>query len=149
MSSQDRSTKTRRAPVSLAALLVGVVFLLVGVLGFVPGITTNFEDIEFAGHQSEAMLFGIFQVSILHNLVHLAFGVAGLIMARTVALSRLYLIGGGLIYAVLWIYGLVIDHDSAANFVPLNTAVDWLHFGLAVGMISLGLFMPRNIPQPY
>ncbi|GAB3110634.1 DUF4383 domain-containing protein [Streptomyces calidiresistens] len=134
---------------SLAALLVGVVFLVIGVLGFVPGITTNFEDIEFAGHRSEAMLFDLFQVSILHNLVHLAFGVAGLVMARTVPLSRIYLIGGGLVYIALWIYGMVIDHDSDANFVPLNTAVDWLHFGLGLGMISLGVFMPRRIPQPY
>ncbi|WP_412102917.1 DUF4383 domain-containing protein [Plantactinospora sp. KLBMP9567] len=40
---------------------------------------------------------------------------------------------------VLWLYGLVIGHDSPANFVPLNTADDWLHFGLGLGMIGLGL----------
>lgn len=51
---------------------------------------------------------------------------------------------GGVIYLVLWIYGLVIDHQSAANFVPLNTADNWLHLGLAVGMILLGLLVPRR-----
>jgi hypothetical protein len=40
---------------------------------------------------------------------------------------------------VLWVYGLVIDKQSAANFVPLNTPDDWLHFVLGVGMIGLGL----------
>ena len=49
-------------------------FLLVGILGFIPGITTGYDDLSFAGHHSEAELLGIFQVSVLHNLVHVAFG---------------------------------------------------------------------------
>jgi predicted transporter len=123
---------------SPAAMVVGVTFLLVGILGFVPGITTDYDDLTFAGHESGAELLGIFEVSVLHNLVHLAFGVVGLIAARTARTAGLYLLIGGLIYAVLWIYGLVIDKDSSANFVPLNTADDWLHFALAVAMIALG-----------
>jgi hypothetical protein len=43
------------------------------------------------------------------------------------------------IYLVLWLYGLLIDHGSDANFVPVNTADNWLHLGLGVGMIALGL----------
>ncbi|MBM7457664.1 hypothetical protein JOE26_000339 [Rhodococcus coprophilus] len=63
----------------------------------------------------------------------------------TIAGARAFLIGGGGIYAVLWIYGLLIDKDSAANFVPLNNADDWLHFVLAVAMIALGvLLVPRR-----
>lgn len=53
-----------------------------GVLGFIPGITTNYSQLTFAGHDSAALLLGIFQVSILHNIVHLLFGVAGIFMAR-------------------------------------------------------------------
>lgn len=45
-------------------------------------------------------------------------------------------------YAVLWLYGLLIDHDTGANFVPLNDADNWLHLGLAVGMVALGLLIP-------
>ncbi|GHD30261.1 hypothetical protein GCM10007147_31870 [Nocardiopsis kunsanensis] len=59
--------------------------------------------------------------------------------------ARIFLIGGGVIYLVLWLYGLVIDLDSAANFVPLNTADNWLHFVLGVGMIALGLLLPRGV----
>jgi Domain of unknown function (DUF4383) len=83
----DRTTTVRghRTNVQKAAAIVGVVFLLVGVLGFIPGITTNFGDLSFAGHNSDAKLFGLFQVSILHNIVHLLFGIAGLAMARTAA----------------------------------------------------------------
>lgn len=121
-----------------------VVFLLVGVLGFIPGVTTNYGDMQFAGHDSGAELLGVFQVSILHNIVHLLFGIAGLALARTVSGARAYLVGGGAVYAVLWLYGLVIDHDSGANFVPINGADNWLHLGLAAGMIALGLLIPAR-----
>lgn len=134
----------RASAVQKGSLVVGAVFLLVGILGFIPGITTDYGDMKFAGHESDAMLLGIFQVSILHNLVHLAFGVAGVLMARTASLARSFLVGGGVIYLVLWVYGLVIDHESSANFVPVNTADDWLHFGLGVGMIALGLLLSRG-----
>ena len=133
-----------RTPVQTAALAVGVVFLLVGLLGFVPGITTNYDTMTFAGHESGALLLGIFEVSILHNIVHLLFGVAGVAMARTVGAARSYLIGGGIIYLVLWLYGLVIDKDSSANFVPVNSADDWLHFVLGAGMIALGFLLTRR-----
>lgn len=126
------------------AKLVGIVFLLVGVLGFVPGITTNYGDMSFAGHNSGAELLGIFQVSILHNIVHLLFGVAGLALAKTADGARTFLIGGGVIYLVLWLYGLVIDKDGGANFVPLNAADNWLHLGLGAGMIALGVITSRG-----
>jgi hypothetical protein len=128
-----------RSSIQLAALAVGAVFLLVGVLGFIPGITTDYDSMTFAGHESDAKLLGVFQVSILHNVVHLLFGAVGITLARTVAGARAYLVGGGAVYLVLWLYGLFIDHDGAANFVPLNNADNWLHLLLGVGMIALGL----------
>jgi hypothetical protein len=131
-------------PVQKAALAVGAVFLAVGVLGFVPGITTNYDQLTFAGHHSDAALLGIFNVSVLHNLVHLAFGVAGIALARRFNSARSYLIGGGIVYLVIFIYGLVIDHDSSANFVPVNDADNWLHLGLAVAMIALGAALGRR-----
>lgn len=133
-----------RHPVRTAAQAVGAVFLLVGVLGFVPGVTYDLSEITFAGHRSGAELFGLFQVSVLHNLVHLAFGVAGFALARTVAGARTFLVGGGAIYLVLWLYGLVVSHDSPANFVPLNNADNWLHLFLGVGMIALGIVLTRG-----
>lgn len=135
---------TARTPVQTAALVVGVAFLLVGVLGFIPGITHNVDQLEFAGHHSDAMLLGVFEVSILHNIVHLLFGVAGVMLARTWAGARSYLVGGGAVYLVLWLYGLLVGHDSAANFVPLNTADNWLHLFLGLGMIALGFLLSRR-----
>jgi hypothetical protein len=133
------TTSMTGSKMQLAATVVAATFLLVGVAGFIPGITTDYDELQFAGHHSGALLLGIFQVSVLHNIVHLLFGVVGLALARTWKTARTYLIGGGAVYAVLWLYGLLVDHDHQANFVPLNNADDWLHLVLAVGMIGLGL----------
>jgi hypothetical protein len=140
----SRTEVAARTPVQKAALAVSAVFALVGVAGFIPGLTTNYDTMMFAGHESQAMLLGVFMVSVLHNLVHLAFGVVGFVMARTERGAYRYLVGGGVVYLLLWVYGLVIDHDSAANFVPLNTADNWLHLLLGIGMIGLGLALGRT-----
>jgi hypothetical protein len=148
MSQTDRTARSLTAtPVQTAATVVAVAFLAVGVLGFIPGVTTNYDTMMFGGHHSEAKLLGLFQVSILHNLVHLLFGIVGLALARTASGARNYLIGGGIVYLVLWIYGLVIDRTSAANFVPLNTADNWLHFVLGVAMIGLGIALSRSLSR--
>jgi hypothetical protein len=125
-------------------MAVGAVFLLVGILGFIPGITSDYSELEWAGHHSQAQLLGLFSVSVLHNVVHLAFGAAGVLAARTAASARAYLIGGGVVYLILWLYGLVVNPDSDANFVPLDTADNWLHFVLGAGMIALGVISARR-----
>lgn len=137
----------RRQPISMAAAVVGAVFLVVGVLGFIPGITTDYDGMTFAGPESTAMLFGVFQVSILHNIVHLLFGVAGLAMAARATAALAFLVGGGVIYLVLWLYGLIIEQNSDANFVPVNTADNWLHLVLGVGMVGVGLALRPSIER--
>ncbi len=137
------------SPLQLAATVVGASFLLSGILGFVPGVTTNYDDLTFAGHESGALLLGIFQVSILHNVVHLLFGVAGLAMARSWSGSRTFLLGGGVIYLGLWVLGLVVAGEaSSANFVPLNDADNWLHLGLGAAMLLLGVVLGRRVAGP-
>ncbi|NKY60762.1 DUF4383 domain-containing protein [Nocardia flavorosea] len=148
MSDRTSSTRIARSPVQLAAMAVGAVFLLAGVAGFIPGITTNYDSMEWAGHHSEAQLLGLFNVSILHNVVHLIFGVAGLAAGRSAVLARAYLLVGGVIYLLLWVYGLLVDETGDANFVPLDTADNWLHFGLGLGMVALGAILPRWVNTP-
>jgi hypothetical protein len=88
---------------------------------------------------------GVFQVSILHNIVHLLFGVAGIAMSRTATQARNYLVGGGVVYLILWLYGLLVPHESPANFVPVNGADNWLHLVLGLGMLGLGLVLARGV----
>jgi hypothetical protein len=122
-----------------AALLVASGFIVVGVLGFIPGATTDYGLLEWSGHHSGARLFGIFAISGLHNILHLVSGVVGFALARTYAASRAYFLGGGLVYLALWLHGLFTDESSSANLLPVNGADNALHFGLGIGMVLLGL----------
>ena len=130
-----------RTPVQNIARLVGIVFLLVGIAGFIPGVTTNlYEGLEFAGDDGTAELLGLFQVSVLHNIVHVLFGIAGLALAATASGARTYLIGGGAIYLVLFLLGIV----GGGDWIPVNDADNWLHLGLGVGMVALGYLTTRE-----
>jgi len=129
-----------RTPIQSVAALAGVVFIVVGILGFVPGVTTHYGDLSFAGHDSGAKLLGIFQVSVLHNLVHLLFGVVGLVLAKTAEGARTYLLGGGVVYLALWVLGVV----GGGDWIPANTADNWLHLGLGIGLIALGYVSGRS-----
>lgn len=132
------------------SVTMGTVFILVGIAGFIPGLTHSAEHLQAAGPGSEALLLGVFQVSVLHNIVHFGYGVWGLIAAVSAPASRIFLIIGGLIYLVLWIYGLIAVGNDQLNFVPFNEADNWLHLGLAIGMVALGAFMrsePRMRPR--
>ncbi|MBP2326203.1 hypothetical protein JOF56_006588 [Kibdelosporangium banguiense] len=129
--------RPRPHPGQQAAAGVGAVFLLLGLLGFTPGITSGLGQITVAGQGSGAMLLGVFLISVLHNVVHLAFGVAGLRMGRTLRGARRYLLVGGLVYLLLYLYGMLIDLRSGGNFMPVNDADNWLHLVLGTGMIAL------------
>ncbi|MFC8847397.1 MULTISPECIES: DUF4383 domain-containing protein [unclassified Micromonospora] len=144
-----RDRQGPRARVQVAAVAVAALFLLLGVLGFIPGITTGYDDLTFAGHHSGAELLGLFQVSVLHNALHLVFGLAGLALARSVAGARLFLAGGGALYLGLCLYGLFVkfagNEQGAANFIPLNGADDFLHLLVGLGMLALGLLLSNRV----
>lgn len=138
----------RRTPTSAArswtlpqlfAGVVGAVFVLVGILGFVPGIVRMFGDFSFLGPDSHAKLLGLFEVSAAHNIVHLLFGV-GLLAAKKSSWAVRYLLIGGVAYLAVFVYGLVVvDSTSRVNFLPVNTADNVLHLALSLGMIALGI----------
>jgi hypothetical protein len=140
----DRMMGGSRTQAQTLAMLVAVTFVLVGVLGFIPGITTHYGDMSFAGEDSGAKLLGIFQVSILHNLVHLLFGVVGWYLAKTWSGARTYLLGGGVIYLALWILGIA----NGADWIPANSADNWLHLVLGVGLLGLGFVSTRAKTAP-
>jgi len=136
----ERAAADRFALVQKVAVLVGVVFLLIGLLGFIPGITENAPG-EFIGSADEpAKLLGLFEISWVHNVVHLLFGVVGLMLARTWEGARNFLIWGGVVYLLLWVLGLV----GALDWLPTNSEDHWLHLGLGVGMIGLGFLTTRG-----
>ena len=128
----DRRDKTLAQKL---AFLFGVTFLVVGILGFIPGITVNYDDMKFAGEESDAELLGLFQVSILHNIAHLLFGV-GILAARRHRTALQYLLAAGILYVVLFVYGLIASEKGSENFIPTNNADDVLHAVLALALLG-------------
>ena len=123
---------------SLAAL-IGLAFIVVGVLGFVPGVVQDYGELRWWKSGSGADLFGVFQTSILHNLLFIGIGVAGLVASRRPASARSFVTFGGAIYFALGIFGLLVDHESGWNFLPFDRAGDWLQVGIGVAMLYVGL----------
>jgi hypothetical protein len=120
-------------PAQALAVAAAVTILLVGGLGFVPGITSHYGDLRFAGRGSGAKLLGLFRVSILLNLVHLLLGAAGLTLARAAETARAFLTGSGVVSIALWLLGVV----GAGAWIPVDTADNWLHFVLGLALIAL------------
>jgi hypothetical protein len=145
MVTAGRTAVATRSPVRAVTLLFGAVFLLIGVAGFIPGVTSHYGELGFAGEGSEAEILGLFQTSVLHNVVHLLFGVFAVAMARSETGARTYLVTAGSTYLTLWVYGLVV-HGGKGNFIPVNNEDNWLHLGLALTLLGLGLLLPESRP---
>lgn len=145
--SEPSAAREPRVPMHAFAASTGLVFLLLGIGGFIPGVTTNYDELELAGPESGAKLLGLFEVSILHNIVHLVFAV-GLVAAARYSWSRLYLLGGGVAYLGLVLYGFLVDRGSGANFLPVNDADTLLHLALGLAMIVLGVLGTRLSTDP-
>jgi hypothetical protein len=122
-----------------AALIVAAAVTILGVLGFVPGVTTHVGDLTWVGQRSQSALFGVFAVSIAVNVIHLLVGLEGVRPARTYAGARAYLLVGGAVYVALWLYGLLVERGSDAHVLPLNGADNWLHFTLGFVMLLLAV----------
>ena len=132
---------------SLAGIF-GLGFIVAGVLGFVPGIVRDYGELRWWKPDSGAQLFGVFQTSILHNLLSIVLGVVGLVAARRPATARSFLTGGGIVLFALCVYGLLIDRDSGWNFIPVDRTDDWLNIGLGLGMLYAGIAVRLAPPRP-
>lgn len=127
-----------RADVQNAGMGVGLLLVIVGILGFIPGITARYGELAIVGPDSNALLLNLFQVSMLLNLLQLAIGVTGWSMSRTEHGARNFLFGAGVLYILLAIFGFAVGVDSTANFLALNTPDNWAHLVLGVVMIAAG-----------
>ncbi len=116
------------------AMVFGALFLLIGLLGFVPGITSTDSD----GMQ---LLLGLFGVDPIHNAVHIVTGLAGLVAAGvSTKVARAYLIGFGMIYALVALLGFF--DPTLFGLMHVNMADNWLHVVLTIGLLGTGLGLP-------
>ena len=116
------------------ALIFGIVFLAVGLLGFVPGMVQppmGAHDVTMTEGYGD--LLGLFPVNMLHNIVHILFGLWGLLAWRGgLAGARTYARGVAIIYAVLTVLGLVPSLDTTMGLIPIYGNDVWLHAVLAL-----------------
>ncbi len=126
-------------PAQGAAVVAGISFLLLGIGGFVPGVTKDLGSLAFAGPGSNALLLGVFQTSVLMNAVFILLGLAGLGAAGKSLPSTLYLFGAGSALFTLWLYGAASGNiDNFWNFLPTNSADEGLRFSLGLLLYLAG-----------
>jgi hypothetical protein len=119
-----------------AANIFGIAFIVAGILGFIPGITTE-----------EGYLLGIFHVDAAHNVIHLVSGAIALWVARqSESASRLYFQIFGVIYAVVALLGLFYGREPLLGFVAHNPADVVLHLVIAVIALYLGFVYREHRP---
>jgi hypothetical protein len=144
----------RRLTPQVLALLVGVGFIAFGIMGFIPGVMHDYDQMKMAGHDSDGMWLGVGQLSYLHNVLHLTIGAVGLLAAwKGLRASVIYLVAGGVFYGLFGIYGLVVGPESQANWAPTNGFDDTLHLVAATFMIGAGIisgryFAREQTPEP-
>ncbi len=120
----------------ILGLAFGAVYLLVGIVGF---FVTGFD--HFADNSQHEMLLGLFMINPLHNIAHILVGIAGLVLARTLAGARTYGWMLAVLYAALFVYGLIAVNASW-DFLNINAGDNVLHLltagvGLAIALIPV------------
>ena len=124
--------------VQRVAQLFGVIFLLVGVLGFVASGMSMDANMDTA-----PKLLGLFPVNALHNVVHLVFGIWGLLAARTVAGATQFAKIGGGIYLVLAVLGFVAP--TTFGLIPIGGNDIWLHAILGIALLAVGFQSGKKV----
>lgn len=120
----------------------GVVFILVAIVGFIAPGGMAMQPTDPA---TAAQAMGIFPVNLLHNIVHLLFGLWALAASRSWGGSVSFFKTGGIIYAVLTVLGFLFP--DGFGLVPLGGNDIWLHAVLAVAMLAIG-FTAKDTARP-
>ncbi|WP_043500983.1 DUF4383 domain-containing protein [Georgenia sp. SUBG003] len=136
--SQTPTASRTKAPYQTLALIIGVVYLVVGIAGF---FATGFSN--FTEHDHTQTLLG-FAVNPLHNVVHVIIGLAGVLLWRTRNGARLYgwLLGVG--YGATAVYGFLVVNNPDANILNINQADNWLHVFSALAGFVIALWPDRR-----
>ena len=127
------------------ALIWGIVFLVVVASGFIPGMLQPpaAGDPPLAVDAMHGRALGLFPVNILHNLVHLIFGLWGVIAYRSLGAAKTYARVVAVVYAVFAVMGLVPGLNTTFGLVPLHGNDVWLHILLAAPAAYFG-FVHRD-----
>jgi hypothetical protein len=123
------------------AMIFGIVFLLIGVLGLVSS-----GGMEMGADPAPAKLLGLFAVNLLHNVVHLLFGVWGLVASRSFAGAKMFAQVAGVIYIVLAVLGFVAP--TTFGLIPIGGNDIWLHALFGLVLAGVGFTAKAETPAP-
>lgn len=124
--------------VQRVAQIFGYVFLLVGILGFLATGGSMNADMATAPR-----LFGLFPVNVLHNVVHLLFGLWGVAAARSFGGAKTYATVAGVIYLVLAVLGFIVP--TTFGLIPIGGNNIWLHAILGIALLGAGVSAREDV----
>lgn len=121
------------------AMIFGLAFLVIGLLGL---FTTG--GMLMPADPAPAVLLGLFQVNLLHNIVHCLFGVWGLVASRSFSGAKTFAQVGGVVYLVLAVLGFVVP--TTFGFIPIGGHDVWLHAVIGVVLAAVGFTAKEEAP---
>lgn len=115
------------------ALIIGIVYVMAGVAGFVPALhgPLPHDAPPVSVTAFYGAVLGLFPANFLHHLVHLAIGAWGIAASRKAAGARAFAKVLAVFYAVLGVMGLIPALNTVFGLIPLFGLDVWLHFGTA------------------
>jgi len=113
-----------------AAWVAGIIFVVIGIGGFIPALTSK-------DNMGMTLLFGIFMVGAVHNVIHLVSGVAALLCTKSEKYAMMYFRVFGIIYGLVTLVGF-IQGDTVLGIIDVNTADNFLHLGISLVSLYLG-----------
>jgi hypothetical protein len=133
-----------RSPAQVYALVIGLTLVVAGIAGFFYSASFSTGD----GTERDAVL-GILDVNGWHNLVHIASGVVGLVVAGSYRGARTYALGLGVVYLLVTLLGFIAgDAEEILNLIPVNTEDNFLHLLIGIAGIGAGLATPATERYP-
>lgn len=127
------------------ALVIGIIYLLVGIMGLIPGLVTAAPHPGVAINTLDGNLLGIFPVNIIHTLVHLIIGLWGIVAYRSFSGAKSFSTAIGVIFVILFVMGLIPGANVLFGLAPLFGADIWLHLITGILGLYFGLTARRDV----
>ncbi|BAU67198.1 unknown protein [Stanieria sp. NIES-3757] len=132
------------------ALILGIIFLVLGIAGFIPGLVSlpasNIDagvplSVDNFYAKGFGLLFGLFPTNLMHNIVHLLVGILGLVAANTESSARLYNRGFAVAYILIALMGLLPFAQTTFGLMPIFGNNVWFNAltGLVAGYIGFAV----------
>ena len=129
-----------RSPAQVYALVIGLTLVGAGIAGFFYNASFSTGD----GTERDAVL-GVLDVDGWHNVVHIASGAVGLLVAGSYRGARAYALGVGIAYLLVTVLGFIAgDGDEILNLIPVNTEDNFLHLLIGIAGVAAGGATPAT-----